>query len=587
MPMRKLLTSLIALVTVLISIFPKPFSTKASLRKSPTRICAPGEIIVKLKASVNELTSYGEQESRQLLLARELGEQIGSASAERLIEHAPNEHLRNIISRHGLDRTFVMKFDPDSDLSLVISKLMASGAVEYAEPNYLIKPGDFVPDDPYFDQQWGLRNLGIGVDGNSSTLGADIKAVDAWAITTGSPNVIVAVTDTGVDINHPDLAPNIYTNPREIPGNGIDDDGNGYVDDVHGYNTAEQNGDVSDVLGHGTQVAGIIAAVTNNHMGISGVSQSKLLPVKFYKRTGPNPDDVDGTVADAARAIIYSIAAGASIINASWSTLLLVGEVPESSARALEDAVRASNDAGVLLVCIAGNEGFNNDYSAVYPGHYGLPNQIVVAASDYNDEIWRDYFRIISGFGPKTVHLAAPGVSIFTTKARGNCRYCSDSDKPEDWYTHERRSGTSYSAAFVSGVAALVKSKYPEASATVIRNRILQGVDVIDGLRNYVVTSGRLNALGALTVQLSITPPILRRVKYKAGPEKLLLFGDHMQRGAEVLIDDKSYPTSSSGDDLSLLIARVPASTLPIGTTVLIRLRNPDGGLSAPISFSR
>jgi subtilisin family serine protease len=528
-----------------------------------------------------------DEESGQLASARELGEQIGAASAEQLIERVPNERLRNIISRHGLDRIFVMRFDPDSDLNSIISKLLASGAVEYAEPNYLVKPGAIVPDDPYFDRQWGLMNLGIGVDGNPSTLGADIKAADAWAITTGSSNVIVAVTDTGVDIDHPDLAPNIYTNPREIPGNGIDDDGNGYVDDVHGYNTAEQNGDVSDVLGHGTQVAGIIAAVTNNHIGISGVSQSKLLPVKFFKRTGPNPEDVEGTVADAARAIVYSIAAGASIINASWTTLLLVGEVPESSIRALEDAVRASNAAGVLLVCIAGNDGFNNDYSAVYPGHYGLPNQIVVAASDYNDEIWRDYFRIISGFGPRTVHLAAPGVSIFTTRARGDCADCSTSDKPEDWYTHNRKNGTSYSAAFVSGVAALVKSKYPQASATTIRNRILNGVDVIDGLRSYVVTSGRLNALGALTVQLSITPPSLRKVKYKAGSEKLLMFGDGMQRGAEVLIDDKSYPTSPNGDDLSLLVARVPASALPIGTTVLIRLRNPDGGLSAPIYFSR
>src|SRR6185295_12149305 len=116
-----------------------------------------------------------------------------------------------------------------------------------------------------------------------------------WTITTGSPNVIVAVTDTGIDITHPDLAPNIYTNPREIPGNGRDDDGNGYVDDVNGYNVADGNSDVSDIVGHGTEMAGIIAARTNNLAGISGMSQSRILPVKFFKRTGPGAGDISAT----------------------------------------------------------------------------------------------------------------------------------------------------------------------------------------------------------------------------------------------------------------------------------------------------
>ncbi len=142
-------------------------------------------------------------------------------------------------------------------------------------------------------------------------------------MTKGNPDVIVAVTDTGIDINHPDLAQNIYTNPLEIPDNKIDDDHNGYIDDVHGFNVANMNGDVTDIVGHGTQVSGIIAAQADNNVGIAGVTQSKILPVRFFRKTGPNPGEYDATVAEAARALIYSVAAGASIINASWRSLVL------------------------------------------------------------------------------------------------------------------------------------------------------------------------------------------------------------------------------------------------------------------------
>jgi len=529
----------------------------------------------------------GENSGDQLmLLARNVGERVRGTSVNRveaLISLPSSSAVSEIISRRGLDRIFLLKYPLDTDLDALISELSANEQVEYAHPNYRIKPTSVIPDDPVFEQQWGLRNLGIGVDNNASTIDADIKAVQAWEITTGSPDIIVAVSDSGVDITHPDLAPNIYTNAGEIPDNRIDDDRNGYVDDVHGFNLAEQNGDTSDILGHGTQMAGIIAARMNNSVGISGVCQSKILPVKFFKRTGPFPDEIDATVVDGARSLIYAIAAGASIINASWRTLLPVGEVSEDHAQALKDAVTATLDAGILLVCIAGNEGFNNDYSNVYPGAYRLPNQIVVAASDYNDGLWHpalDPFTIKTGFGVETVALSAPGVSVFTTFARGECISCSSSEDPEAWYG--RIDGTSAAAAFVSGVAALVKTKYPEDYVTIIKQRILEGVSRRDILSPFLITGGRLNALGALTSQPGVLPPAVTGVTYKG--KKLFFEGSGFQSGAVAVVGSSTYAANPKGDRL---LAKVPKSAFPVGTPVHVKLRNPDGGTSQSFTITR
>src|SRR5262249_29589745 len=151
-------------------------------------------------------------------------------------------------------------------------------------------------------RQWPLYNAGFNVDGLPCTAGADIKAEDAWSITTGNPDLIVAVADTGIDISHPDLASNIYANPGAVHP--------GYPNDIHGYNVAENNNDVTDVLGHGTQMAGLIAAAMNNGTGISGVCQSKILPVKCFRPSDSDPTIPVGTAADGARGILYAIAAG-------------------------------------------------------------------------------------------------------------------------------------------------------------------------------------------------------------------------------------------------------------------------------------
>ncbi len=579
--------TLIAFLLLVITLAVAAPQLRISQAKAVRDNAATGEIVVKLKEGARDVTEGGPTEHGPMLaLARSMGERAArrpARSAEPLVARTRNRRVEEIISRRGLDRVFVLRFDSDADVDSIIAELKASPEVEYAEPNYKVIPGSVIPNDPQFVSQWGLLNLGTGVGGFNSTRNADINASGAWEITTGSPDVIVALTDTGIDRTHPDLINNVYVNASETPGNGIDDDGNGYVDDVHGFNLALDNGDTRDVLGHGTEMAGLIAAEMNNAAGISGVAQCKVLPVVFFERTGPFREEVEATVVDASRALIYSIVMGASIINASWRTLLPVDEVTVEEGNMLRDAVAATADAGALLVCISGNEGYNNDFSKVYPGNYQMANQIVVAASDYNDRIVNGFpFTFASGIGQRTVHLTAPGANVVTTVARGDCLLCSESEDPADWYT--QINGTSASAAFVSGVAALVKSKYPDDSAIVIRRRILESVDVGEQLGPFVSTSGRLNAVRALTVQITVSSPVFTSLQYKAGKGKLFVFGEGLQSGLVVIVGNKSYTTKLKGGKM---LALVPKSAFPTGTPVQIRLRNPDGGMSQALTLTR
>ncbi|HJQ27148.1 MAG TPA: S8 family serine peptidase [Blastocatellia bacterium] len=589
--MRKL--SIVALVFLLCLVtFAPRHRVAANRSQRDPQSYAPGQIIVKFMADAPEL-QYSDPVERQAAIAQMTiasARPGGERRVEPMIASAGQGHMRQIISERGLDRIFVLSLGDGLDMDAALAELRARRDVEYAEPNYRIVPASVVPDDPRFFDQWALKNYGYLIDGNTATPDADTHVSAAWDITKGSPNVIVAVTDTGVDITHPDLAGQIYTNPREIPGNGVDDDGNGYVDDVHGYNVGENNTDISDVFGHGTQISGVIAAGINNNLGIAGVSQASILPVRFFRKTGPNPSQFEATVVEATRALVYAATAGATIINASWRSLGTVDEVTDDQLSALEDAVYATSDAGALLVSIAGNEGYNNDNVKVYPGAFQLPNQIVVAATDFNDQIWRDGFYpygVRSGFGPKTVAVAAPGVAIITTVPHGSCLLCSTSDDPINWYDHAE--GTSFSAAFVSGVAALVKAQHPDDNALLLKARILKGVDVLSQLAPFVSTSGRVNALGALNAQvtITITPPVLTKVKFKEGKGKLILFGANVQKGVRAIIGGKGYTANPQTDDNSQLLVKVPKTTFPAGVAVPIKLHNPDGGESQTITFTR
>ncbi|HEU4390502.1 MAG TPA: S8 family serine peptidase, partial [Blastocatellia bacterium] len=221
----------------------------------------------------------------------------------------------------------------------------------------------------------------------------------------------------------------------------------------------------------------------------------------------------------------------------------------------------------------------------VYPANYRIPNQIVVGASDFTDWMWHQYgaaSNVKSNFGVKSVDLAAPGELVYTTTARGDCTLCTTSTKPEDWYSFVN--GTSASAAFVSGVAALVKSRHPEDNVFLLRRRILESVDKRDNLSYYVATSGRLDAASAITIDLVTSTPILSKVKYKAGAEKMILFGEGIVEGAYAVVGDKSYATRIKGEQV---VATVPSAQLPPGTPVRIRILNPDGGTSAARILTR
>ena len=259
--------------------------------------------------------------------------------------------------------------------------------VEYIQSNVTVYATDTIPNDPRFDELWGLNNTGQ----TGGTPDVDIDASTAWNIRTGG-DVLVGVIDSGVDYTHPDLRDNIWTNPGEIAGNGIDDDGNGYVDDVHGYDFVNDDGDPLDDDGHGTHVAGTIAAKGNNDIGVVGVNwNAQIAAIKFLDETG------FGSTFNAIKAIEYAIAIGADLTNNSWGG---GGDEP-----ALRDAIAAAGEQGQLFIASAGNEGTNTDEFPAYPSSYDLDNIISVAATDSNDRL-----AGFSNFGANTVDLAAPGV---------------------------------------------------------------------------------------------------------------------------------------------------------------------------------
>ncbi len=314
--------------------------------------------------------------------------------------------------------------------------------VQTASPDFRVQL-TATPNDTNYASQWGLENSND----------ADIDAAQAWDYGTSS-SVVVAVIDTGVDYTHVDLASNIWTNSREIAGNGIDDDLNGYTDDVRGWNFVSENNNPMDDNGHGTHVAGTIGAVGNNGIGVSGVAWSvKVMALKFMDSTG------SGMLSDAVAAIDYARANGAKIINASW------GGGGFSSA--LQSAITRFQNAGGIFVAAAGNEGANNASTASYPANYA--NVISVAASTSTDTL-----ASFSNYGTN-VDIAAPGQNILST-IPGN-RYAS-------------YSGTSMASPHVAGALALLWGQAPSLSATQLVNLVMSNTDAVLTNRTQF---GRLN----------------------------------------------------------------------------------------------
>jgi len=328
-------------------------------------------------------------------------------------------------------------------------------------------------NDPSMQKNWGL----MGTQGQS-----DISANKAWTITQGDRRIIVAVIDTGADVDHPDLEANIWNNPGETgldsqghdkSTNGKDNDGNGYINDVNGWNFVENDNNVVDHHGHGTHIAGIIGAAGSKGNGITGVCPKvSLMILKYFDPKSKGNDNLKNTV----RAIRYAVDMGANVINYSGG-----GTDPNDDEFA---AVKYAEDHGVLFVAAAGNEHSNSDVSHYYPADYNLSNIISVTAIDPVAKVLRS-----SNFGKTSVNIAAPGEGIYSTLPNGNYGYMT---------------GTSQATAFVSGVAALILSHNKDFSADQVKKQIVATADQIPGLQDKSSSGGKLNSYAALAIQPSI-----------------------------------------------------------------------------------
>jgi hypothetical protein len=326
------------------------------------------------------------------------------------------------------------------------------------EPNYTFEL--FPTDEPLFRHQWGLHNTGQ----NRGTPDADIDAREAWPTILGTPSVVVAVVDSGLDFTHPEFSGQVWTNPGEIPDNGKDDDGNGYVDDNRGWDFFERDNDPTDGDGHGTHLSGTVAAAINDQ-GVAGIAPGSRLMVLRACRGG------SCRASAIAEGITYATANGASIINLSLGG---------PDVQAVEEALQDAAAAGVLVVAAAGNTNTDIDDDeddAVYPAAYDLLNLVAVAATDRDDRL-----ASFSNYGQTSVDLGAPGKDILSTLPDGY-----------GW-----GDGTSFAAPHVAGTAALVRSANPCLSPSEVREIFIASVDSLSSLQGKTVSGGRLNAPQAI-----------------------------------------------------------------------------------------
>jgi thermitase len=337
---------------------------------------------------------------------------------------------------------------------VLLRRLRRHPDVAYAEPDFFQFASQAkTPDDPFYTLQYAL------VDSPDDH---DIDAPDAWGTRSGCAKV--AILDTGIDTDHPDLENNVYKSDDK-PNNNKDDDKNGYVDDTYGLNAIAGKGSGEDDNGHGTHVSGIVAGRGNNDVGVSGTCwSSKLLAVKFMNSKGK------GSTSAAIAGIQYAVKKGFKIINCSFGS--------SASSSSLHDAVDYAQDHNVLLVVAAGNDSENIDKHPLYPASYSDSNILAVAATTSDDTL-ADF----SNFGSTAVDVAAPGENIYSTYLGGGYRTLS---------------GTSMAAPYAAGVAALLRKQESDATYGNLRYAIRHKVDKPPALNGKVAYDGRLNAEKAL-----------------------------------------------------------------------------------------
>lgn len=413
----------------------------------------PGEIIVKLKGSAKTMKS-------QAFIGKSVSEQSMTLKG----------------SWSGLNMHH-FKLNSANEMKAKLAELKADPDVEYAEPNYILR---LSPTKAGAEGSMSMEEARSTV-GASSTYGAmaqtgaPIQLANAWgAETSGKTPPIVAIIDTGVDYNHEIFtgSGSIWTNTREIAGNGIDDDSNGYVDDVRGWNFVANSNSPLDDDNHGTHVAGIVLGSTQDILAFPlAAAKIRIMPLKFLDGMGV------GTTSDAVKAIYYAVNNGASVINNSWGG--------GGYSNSLVDAVAYAYAKRVVFVAAAGNSALNNDVTPTYPASYSIPGIISVAATTDSDGL-----ASYSNYGAQTVHLGSPGSSIW-------------SSLPNQSYG--RSSGTSMATPFVAGIAAMMVRENPLLSAFQIKDLIMKSTQSIASLQTKTVTKGRLNAYNSVLAAKATT----------------------------------------------------------------------------------
>ncbi len=410
--------------------------------------------------------SYGS-EARIYADDQVVVEFTSKASAEAIDQLISNYEL-GVIEHMPQINTYVFSLPEDGCVEEMVDMLNGRGIVMECEPNYTSSTHD-LPDDDLVSQQWNI---------SSESGNAHLHMEEAWALESGNSDVVVAVIEIGFDMTHEDLKDNIWQNPNEIPNNNIDDDGNGYVDDIVGWDFVHRPSEssISDIvdedndptaaeLTHGNRVLGVLGATMNNGVGIAGIAGNcKMMLI----RAGYLSDDGRSvlSVSFIAKGIIYAVDNGAQVINISAGG--------SNYSTSLETAVTYAVERGVVVVCSAGNDGTVTPH---YPAAYDIPGVISVGSSTENDQkCW------FSNYGD-WVDVSAPGQQILTT-----------------FFDNEygATQGTSFSAPMVSGVAALLVSRYPDWTPAQIQDRLMNTADMCDGLNNANITSGRVNAFKAL-----------------------------------------------------------------------------------------
>jgi subtilisin family serine protease len=436
----------------------------------------------------NALGDVNQKQSRPEFVP---GEALVRFRSERL---AKRQTLQNLVSSEGRQLSIQLERFEGSDIvpglrlahvapadtMAAIAALKDQPDVLYAEPNYVLYL-DVTPNDPRFTsgELYGLTKIGAPTAWNTTTG------------TTGNSRIVVGVIDEGIDKNHPDLGTNIWTNPAEIAGNGVDDDGNGFIDDVNGYNFAANSGTIP-ADNHATHVAGTIGALGNNNTGVVGVNwQVGLMSLKFI-------GGATGATSDAIRACNYS-----KLMRDLW---LSSGGTKGANLRVLNnsyggggfsqsflDAISSLNQSGILFVAAAGNAPdspqANNDIVPHYPGSYDVPNVISVAATDSADGL-----ASFSHYGATSVQIGAPGANILSTTANN---------------TYSVFNGTSMASPHVAGAAALLLAANPNLTVTQLRALLIFNGDLVGSLSGKTITGRRLsvaNSMQALNDN-DVTPP--------------------------------------------------------------------------------